>query len=124
MKPLLKFVRVFKFAIRSQADFTGNRSIEAIVQYISKVLFVPETARKWADALQSEIAKLDFMPSRYPLTEEEPWHTNGIRKMPFKNFPVYCLIDEDKKAVWITAVIYGRRDQIAALVDMSLNDTE
>ena len=34
--------------------------IEAIVQYISKVLFVPETARKWADALQSEIAKLDF----------------------------------------------------------------
>ena len=46
--------------------------IEAIVQYISKVLFVPETARKWADALQSEIAKLDFMPSCYPLTEEEP----------------------------------------------------
>jgi len=45
------------------------------VQYISKVLFAPETARKWADTLQSEIAKLDFMPSRYPLTEEEPWHT-------------------------------------------------
>ena len=41
--------------------------IEAIVQYISKVLSVPETARKWADALQSEIAKLDSMPSRYLL---------------------------------------------------------
>ena len=100
------------------------RQIEAIVQYISKVLFVPETARKWADALQSEIAKLDFMPSRYTLAEEEPWHTNGIHKMPFKNFLIYYLIDEDKKAVWITAVIYEQRDQIAALVDMSLNDTE
>lgn len=98
--------------------------IEAIVQYISKVLSVPETARKWADALQSEIAKLDSMPSRYPLTEEEPWHTNGIHKMPFKNFLVYYLIDEDKKSVWITAVIYGRRDQIATLVDASLNDIE
>lgn len=44
--------------------------------------------------------------------------------MPFKNFLIYYLIDEDKKAVWITAVIYEQRDQIAALVDMSLNDTE
>ena len=44
--------------------------------------------------------------------------------MPFKNFLVYYLIDEDKKDVWITAVIYGRRDQITALVDMSLSETE
>ena len=100
------------------------RQIGEIVQYISKVLFVPETARKWANTLESEIAKLDFMPSRYPLTEEEPWYTKGIHKMPFKNFLVYYLIDEDKKAVWITAVIYGRRDQITALANMSLSDTE
>lgn len=83
--------------------------IEEIVQYISKVLLAPETARKWADALQYEIAKLDSMPSRYPLTEEEPWHTKGIHKMPFKNFLVYYLINEGRKSVWITAVIYGQR---------------
>ncbi len=98
--------------------------IEEIAQYISKVLLVPETARKWADTLQCEIAKLDSMPSRYPLTEEKPWCTKGIHKMPFKNFLVYYWIDEDKEVVWITAVIYGRRDQIAALVDMSLSDKE
>ncbi|MBO5073201.1 MAG: type II toxin-antitoxin system RelE/ParE family toxin [Eubacterium sp.] len=98
--------------------------IEEIVQYISKVLLAPETARKWADALQYEIAKLDSMPSRYPLTEEEPWHTKGIHKMPFKNFLIYYLINEGRKSVWITAVIYGRRDQITALVDMSLSDKE
>ena len=44
--------------------------------------------------------------------------------MTFKNFLVYYLIDEKKEAVWVTAVVYGRRDQIVALVDMSLNDTE
>lgn len=98
--------------------------IQEIVQYISHILLVPETARKWADALQSEIVKLVFMPSRYPLTEEEPWHTKGIHQMPFKNFLVYYLIDEEKRVVWVTAVIYGRRDQISALIDMSLNDTE
>lgn len=32
------------------------------------------------------------MPSRYHLTEEEPWHTKGIRKMHVKNFPVYYLM--------------------------------
>ncbi len=36
---------------------------QAIVQYIFKVLFVPETARKWADTLQSEIGtyEVDFL---------------------------------------------------------------
>ena len=43
--------------------------------------------------------------------------------MPVKNFLVYYLVDEEKKVVWITAVIYGRRDQIVALLNMSLNGT-
>lgn len=98
--------------------------IEGIVQYISKILLVPGTAQKWVDALQSEITKLGSMPSRYPLTEEEPWHTKGIHKMPFKNFLIYYLIDEDNNTVWITAVIYGRRDQISALADMSIDEKE
>ena len=84
----------------------------------------PETARKWADTLQYEIGKLDSMPSRYPLTEEEPWRTKGIRKMPVKNVLVYFFVDKEKKVVWIMAVIYGRRDQIAALLDVPVNDTE
>lgn len=44
--------------------------------------------------------------------------------MSVKNFLVYFSVDEEKKAVWITAVIYGRREQIAALLDMSLNGAE
>lgn len=98
--------------------------IEETVQYISKTLLEPETARKWADILQSEIGKLDSMPSRYPLTEEAPWHAKGIRKMPVRGFLVYYLVDEERKAVWIMAVIYGRRDRIASLLDMSLDDAE
>lgn len=91
------------------------------VHYIADVLLDPETARKWADILQREIGKLDSMPSRYPLTEEEPWHTKGIRKMPVANFLVYYLMDEETETVWITAVIYGRRDRISALLDMPPN---
>lgn len=60
-----------------------------IDEAFAKILLTPETARRWADTLQCEIGKMDSMPSRYPLTEEEPWHTKGIRKMPVKNFLVY-----------------------------------
>ena len=97
--------------------------IEETIQYISKILLEPEIARKWADTLQCEIEKLDSMPSRYPFIEEEPWHTKGIRRMPVKNFLIYYLVDEEKKAVWVTAVIYGRRDQISALCDMPMDNT-
>lgn len=111
-----------QYEVRLTAQAIGQ--IEETVQYISKTLLEPETARKWADTLQCEIGKLDSLPSRYPLTEEEAWHRVGIRKMPVKNFLVYYLIDEEKKAVWVTAVIYGRRDQVTALLDMSLNDID
>ena len=110
------------YEVKLTAQAVGQ--IEETVQYISRILLKPETARKWADTLQHEIEKLDSMPLRYPLTEEEPWRTKGIRKMLVKNFLVYYLVDEEKKVVWITAVIYGRRNQIAALLDMSLNDIE
>ncbi len=98
--------------------------VEETVQYISKTLLEPGTARKWADTLQREIGKLDAMPSRYPLTQEEPWRTNGIRKMPVKNFLVYYLVDEEKKTVWITAVVYGRRDQLTALSEVPHDNAE
>ena len=106
-----------RYEVKLTAQAIGQ--IKETVQYIFKTLMEPETARKWADTLQSEIGKLDSMPSRYPLTEEEAWRAKGIRKMSVKNFLVYYLVDEEKKAVWVTAVIYGRRDQIAALLDMS-----
>ena len=95
------------------------RQIKETVQYISKILLEPETARNLADTLQREIRGLDHMPLRYPLVEEEPWHTKGLRKMTVKNFLVYYMINEEKKIVWVTMVIYGRRDQVTALLDMS-----
>lgn len=95
--------------------------IRETVLYISHMLLVPETASRWADFLQKAIASLNSMPSRYPLTEEEPWRTCGVRKMFVKNFLVYYLIDADQKKVFVTAVIYERRDQADILLSMPEN---
>ena len=94
--------------------------IHEIALYISQSLQEPETARHWTDLLYKEISGLGFMPSRYPLTVEEPWHTYGIHKMPVKNFIVYYLVDEERGIVSVTAVIYGRRDQLSALANIEL----
>lgn len=92
--------------------------MQETVSHISKVLHEPEVADKWADYLQKKISSLSTLPARYPLAEEEPWHTRGIRKMTVKNFLVYYMIDKEQKTVLVTAVIYGRRDQLSALLDM------
>lgn len=94
--------------------------LQETVRYISKVLQAPDVALRWADRLEKEIAGLDKMPGRYPLTPEEPWRSAGIHKMPVENFLVYYWIHEEQKVVWITAVIYGRRDQIDQLRKMPI----
>lgn len=94
--------------------------IQQTVTYISHSLQEPVIARRWSDHLEKEIRSLKQHPARYPLTPEEPWHSHGIRKMIVKNFFVYYLIDEAKEQVAVTAVVYGRRDQIAALLEMPL----
>lgn len=90
---------------------------EAVI-YISKVLQASTVAKHWAARIKKELASLSTMPARYPLTVEEPWHTEGIHKMSVENFLVYYWIDEEKRIVWITAIVYARRDQLRVLREM------
>lgn len=90
------------------------------VQYISETLMVPGVAGAWMERLRSEIAKLSTMPARYPLTEEEPWRSRGVRWMGVGNFLVYYWVDEPHATVWVTAIVYGRRDRISALMGMPM----
>ena len=103
---------------RTDAGVHAIGQMEETVRYISKVLQAPETALRWADRLEAEMAGLGRMPGRYPLTPEEPWRSEGIHKMPVENFLVYYWINEPQKTVWVTVVVYGRRDQVQALLDM------
>lgn len=64
---------------------------------------------------------LSKFPQRIALTEEEPWHSYGIRKIPVKNFLVYFWIDEDHLKVQVTAVVYGKRDQVHQLSQMDMD---
>lgn len=96
------------------------RQMQEIVPYISAALQSPENAVHWLDTIEREMASLSSMPARIPLTEEEPWHSQGIHKMVVKNFLVYFWIDDDNLCVWVTAVVYGKRDQRQQLEQMEM----
>lgn len=98
----------------------AQRQLEEIAEYIAYNLSAPIAAARMLDTLEAEIAGLSIFPNQVPLTEEEPWHSRGIHKLPVKNYLVYFWIDEKQKKVQVIAVVYGRRDQKLQLsqVDM------
>ena len=75
----------------------AQEQIREIISYIRFTLQAPETAMKMLDTLQEEIASLDQFPNRVPLTEEEPWRSQGIHKFPVKNYLIYFWVDEETK---------------------------
>lgn len=94
--------------------------MRAIIHYISYDLMAPEAAQNLLNDLKSAIIKLAVLPKRHSLIEEEPWRSEGVRKIVVKNFLVYYWIDDENNKVQITAVIYSKRDQIKQLKNMDM----
>ena len=91
-----------------------------IVDYISHVLCAPEAAYNLLERLEKEITDLSEMPGKFRLIDEEPWKSEGVRKLVVNNFIVYYWIDEENTRVQVFAVIYEKRDQIEQLKNIHL----
>ena len=59
----------------------AQRQLQEIIRYIAGDLQEKRTAIRMLDTLEKEILSLSTLPNRVALTEEEPWHSAGIRKM-------------------------------------------
>lgn len=103
--------------ITSQAE----KQIQEIIHYISHELKSPDAALHLLDSFENAFTSLTQFPQRVALMDEEPWRTNGIHRLPVKNFFVYFWIDDNNMKVQITAIIYTKRDQMRQLSQM---DTE
>ena len=108
--------KIYNVKITSQAE----EQIQEIVYYISHELKAPDAAPQLLDALEDAFSSLIHFPQRVVLVEEEPWNTNGIHRLPVKNFLIYFWIDEDNMRVQITAIIYGKREQLRQLSQMDM----
>ena len=109
---------IYEVKITTQAQ---EQMVE-IIDYISHELFAPDAANNLLDKMEENILALSEFPERYQLIDEEPWRTEGIRKIVVNRFIVYYWIDKDKKKVQVTAVIYEKRNQIEQLKNMLMHD--
>ena len=98
----------------------AEEQLHEITKYISFELRAPKAALHLLDIIEHSISSLSKLPQRIALTEEEPWHTYGVHKMPVNNFLVYFWVDEENSKVQVTAIVYNRRDQLKHLSQMDI----
>ena len=96
--------------------------MQETIDYISNQLASPHTARKWISNIKRRISSLSQAPKRIKLINDEPWHSEGIRKMVVNKFLVYFYIDEPLLTVWITAVVYSGMEQTAQLEQINIDN--
>lgn len=77
-----------------------NQSREDLLNiddYIRYYLLSPIAADRITDELLDMIKKLDSMPKRYLLYQEEPWHSVGLSFFPVENYIVFYYPEEKQK---------------------------
>ncbi|MCM1365308.1 MAG: type II toxin-antitoxin system RelE/ParE family toxin [Faecalibacterium sp.] len=103
-----------KYTQRSIGD------LDNIYEYISKVLEEPNIAVSIVNLIRSEIRKLNEMPMRFRLYDNEPWHSRGLRCFNVKKYMIFYLPCEENKTVHIVSIMYGGRNIQDQLNDIKL----
>lgn len=96
----------YSVKITAEAD----NDLRSIYEYIAFELKSSENAIRQLDRLEQSILKLNEMPERYKLYENEPWKSKGLRMMPVDNFIVFYIPDNKKNTVTVIRVMYGGRN--------------
>ncbi|EGO62193.1 type II toxin-antitoxin system RelE/ParE family toxin [Acetonema longum] len=104
----------YKIVTTEQAD----SDLRAIYEYIAFTLLSPEAAVRQLERIEQSIMKLQEMPERYQLYEEEPWRSRGLRSMPADHFIVFYIPrHEEDKTITVIRVLYGGRNRSEQLAD-------
>ncbi len=88
----------------------AKSDIKDIYSYIAFELLVPRTAESQVNRIRKTIRSLEFMPSRNPIVDWEPWKCMGMHKVPVDNFVVFYTVDSSTLTVTIIRIVYGGRD--------------
>lgn len=99
----------------------ARNDIKDIYSYIAFELLVPGTAESQVNRIRKAIRSLDFMPSRNPIVDWEPWKSMGMHKVPVDNFVVFYTVDSTALTVAIIRIVYGGRD-IQRMASQTNND--
>ena len=100
-------MNVYDVYITRQAE----ELLEETLYHITVNLLNPDAADAFVDEFYEEVNKLSKNPEKHRPVDEEPWGSEGIRKITIKNYYVYFWIDTENAIVWVNAVVFAERDQ-------------
>jgi len=94
----------------------AEEDLEGIHQYIAFSLGGTGTAWKQTERIRDKIYKLNNMPERYPVVQEEPWKSRGVRRINVDNYSAFYIVDKESCTVDVLRVFYSRRDLLNTLL--------
>lgn len=87
--------------------FQAQQDLKNIYEYIAYSLLAPDTARNMYQQIIKSARSLASMPERNPIYKEEPWHSQGVRFIPIKNYLLFYTINNETHTVSISRILYG-----------------
>lgn len=98
-----------------------KRPLASLWKDLTYDLQAPQAARHLILELKKQVVSLGYMPKRNPLVSEKKWSDQGVRKIIVNNFIMYYWIDEKQHIVYITAIVYEKRNQLKELGKMKMD---
>lgn len=88
----------------------AENDLDEIYEYIAYNLKAPKAAAHKTDSIMGEIDKLDNMPMKFRVYDEEPWKSQQLRYFSVEKYNVFYMVEEESKEVNIIRIIYGGRN--------------
>ena len=96
----------YKVFVSEQAE----RDLDGVYSYICFELKSETSAKGIASRLRGAMTGLSVMPKRYRVYPLEPWLSREIRFVSVGNYMMFYLVKDAESEVWITRIVYGKRD--------------
>lgn len=88
-----------------------HKKVKSILCDISDYSSCSEYAIRWKERFKKAFISLEEFPHRFPLVNEKPWRSRGVRKMPIKPYVAYYCVNEAKKIVSVNALSHSKQNQ-------------
>ena len=88
----------------------AEQDVEEIYQYIAVSLQEPGIAWKQTERIRDKLEKLNHMPERNSVIQDEPWQSREIRRINIDNFAAFYTMDKRTNTVTVLRILYARRD--------------
>ena len=97
--------------------FTDNAILDMnnIFEYISKKLYLPNSARRLMKEINDRIENLKYMPKIYNVIKKNDLLENEYRKIVIKNYVIIYTINEYTKTVYIANLYYSRSNYFSKI---------